>query len=169
MCQSINQYENNNIEWVQENDVEENNDLIMSSKYQYIDEDHDEGFDIFDLVILSLSRETFEILFELIEHLNEIYEFNDDIDECNHDHIDDYVSDYSFKFCEKLLYEYGIRKGIKEYTDEFGELDLENENWIKEVVNWIIKNNIICRIEEVNDENRDVEKIKSYLRVTKKL
>ena len=74
------------------------------------------------------------------------------------------------KFCEIVLNEYGIIKGIKEFTDEFGELlNLENDNWIKQVIYVIFTNNMICRIEEVNDENRDVNKIKSYLRKIEKI
>ena len=183
MCQSINQYENNIFE---ENDTEENNteendteesdteesDIINSSKYQYIDiQEEGEEYDIFDFnvdFINKISSHTNNILIDFIETLNEDYEFNDDIDDCNHEQMDSMITHYSHKFCERVLNEYGIIKGIKEYTDEFGELDLENDNWIKQVIYMIFKNNMICRIEEVNEENKDINKIKSYITKTNK-
>ena len=181
MCQSINQYENNNIIF-EENDTEESDteesdteeSYINSSKYQYIDsQEEGEELDFFDFnedFIRTISSNTNHILIEFIDTLNEDYEFNDDIDECNHEQIDSMITHYSNKFCEIVLNEYGIIKGIKEFTDEFGELlNLENDNWIKQVIYVIFTNNMICRIEEVNDENRDVNKIKSYLRKIEKI
>jgi hypothetical protein len=165
MCQSINKYENNVFE-NNENDTIE----INSSRYQYIDsQEEGEEYDIFDFnvdFIKTLSQHSFNILYELIESLNEDYEFNDDIDDFKHEQIDNIITGYTNKFCEGVLYEYGIIKGIKEYTDEFGELCLEEDSWIKQVLYIILKNNMICRIEEVDDENKDINKINSYITKT---
>jgi len=174
MCQSIN--ENNNIFQENENDSDSDDtnnsmdDMIMSSKYQYIDEYEEyEEMDIFDFnieFVNKITRETrdsIDIISLIVDSMNECYEFNNDIEDYIHQSIDDTINYWTFEDCEKLLYNYGIRKGIKEYTDEYGELDLEKDNWIKCVVYCILKNNMIIRIEEVDENNRDVKKIKSIL------
>ena len=184
MCQSINinEFDNTNDIIYSDNDNDDNDDnddIIMSSKYQYIDECEEgeemEAMDIFDFnedFVNKISRETrvsINNISSLTNDMNECYEFNEDIDDHIHTMIDEAITNWTLEDCERLLYNYGIRKGIKEYTDEFGELDFEEDKSIKCVVYMILKNNMTIRIEEVDENNRDDKKIKTYLLKTHKI
>ena len=176
MCQSINinEFDNTNDIIYSDNDNDNDiDDIIMSSKYQYIDEveegEEGDAMDIFDFnedFVNKISRETrvcINNISSLINDMNECYEFNENIDEYIHNMLDEAITNWTLEDCERLLYNYGIRKGFKEYTDEFGECDFEDDNKFMCVIYMILKNNMTIRVEEVDEDNRDDKKIKTYL------
>lgn len=87
---------------------------------------------------------------EFVNELNEEYDNDEDRDDYLRSKIDYFVSNLDSYNIEHYLYQYGFLKSLKEYKDEFGDLNIDDG--LNNVLYIVLKNNIY---DEEDDDDED--------------
>lgn len=87
---------------------------------------------------------------DFINTLNEEYD-EEDRDDYLRSKIDYFVSHLDSYNIEHYLYQYGFLKSLKEYKDEFGDINIDDG--LNNVLYIVLKNNIYEEEEEDDDED----------------
>jgi hypothetical protein len=90
---------------------------------------------------------------DFINELNDEYDNDEDRDDFLHMKIDYFVSHMTPYDIEHYIYEYGFLKALKEYKDEFGDINIENG--LGAILYMVLKNNIYDEEEDEDDEDED--------------
>ena len=93
---------------------------------------------------MAIENSIFAIIRDEQEGEIDVLWYENQLDKWRHQEIDEFITELSAERCERIVYEFGIHKALKNYKDNFGEIPINDDIDVCKTLTYNIVDDALC-------------------------